>query len=61
MIQHAQLTSKEIHDELHTVDKAHLSLHAHGCVLRNEMVYHVLIEVASENVGLPALSVSFWN
>jgi len=55
MIQQSQLTAKEIRDELHTVAKAHLSLHAHGYVVRDEMVYDVLIEAASENISIDAV------
>ncbi|HHJ19144.1 MAG TPA: hypothetical protein ENJ84_04860 [Gammaproteobacteria bacterium] len=55
MIQQAQLTAKEIRDELHAVAKAHLSLHANGYVVRDEMLYDVLIEAASENISIDAI------
>ncbi len=38
MIQQAQLTAKEIRDELHAVTEVHLSLHVHGYVVRDEML-----------------------
>ncbi len=55
MIQQDQLTAKEIRDELQAVAKAHLSLHAHDYVVRDEMVYDVPIEAASENISSDAV------
>ena len=55
MIQQAQLTAKEIRGELHAVTKAHLSLHMKGYVVRDEMVYDVLIDAASENISIDAI------